>query len=132
MAKIKNFEEMKVWKDAAAIAVKVYRLCEGPRLSKDFGSKDQLRRAALSISNNIAEGFEYNNNSDFVRFLRYSKGSAGELRSNLHILRDAEVIGRDDFDDLRSELISISKELEGFIKYLRNFDSASKRSDNER
>jgi four helix bundle protein len=122
MSKIRNFEEMKVWKDAVSIAVKIYKLCVQPQLSKDFGAKDQLRRAAVSISNNIAEGFEYNNNKEFVKYLKYSKGSAGELRSNLYILREADMIDNKDYEGLKIELINISRELEGFIKYLRTFE----------
>jgi four helix bundle protein len=130
MSKIRNFEEMKVWKDSVSIAVKIYKLCMQPQLSNDFGAKDQLRRAAVSISNNIAEGFEYNNNKEFVKFLRYSKGSAGELRSNLFILREAEVIGASDYEGLKLELVNISRELEGFIKYLKTFErSREKKSE---
>jgi four helix bundle protein len=131
MSKIKSFEEMKVWKDSVNIAVKTYRLCSQPKLSRDFGARDQLRRAAVSISNNIAEGFEYNNNKEFVKYLRYSKGSAGELRSNLFILREAEVIGSSDYERLKIDLINISRELEGFIKYLKTFER-SKENKSER
>jgi len=113
---------MKVWKDSVSIAVKIYKLCTQRQLSSDFGAKDQLRRAAVSISNNIAEGFEYNNNKEFVKYLRYSKGSAGELRSNLYILREAEVIGSADYEGLKIELMNISREIEGFIKYLKTFE----------
>jgi four helix bundle protein len=113
------------------IAVKTYRLCSQPKLSRDFGARDQLRRAAVSISNNIAEGFEYNNNKEFVKYLRYSKGSAGELRSNLFILREAEVIGSSDYERLKIDLINISRELEGFIKYLKTFER-SKENKSER
>jgi four helix bundle protein len=132
MSRIKNFEDLKVWKDAAAIAIRIYRLCSTGQLSTDFGARDQLRRAAVSISNNIAEGFEYNNNKDFVKYLRYSKGSAGELRSNLYILAEAEIINLSDYQTLRDEIVNVSRELEGFIKYLKEFDlrkSTAKRSD---
>jgi four helix bundle protein len=71
------------------IAIEIYKISEKGNLSKDFGSRDQIRSSSTSISNNIAEGFEYNNNKDFIRFLRYSKGSSGELRSQLYILLNA-------------------------------------------
>ncbi|WP_230981343.1 four helix bundle protein [Echinicola salinicaeni] len=79
MVKISCFEELDVWRHAAQIGVDVYQIADKTPLSEDFKSRDQLIAAAISISNNIAEGFEYNNNKDFVRFLIYAKGSAGEV-----------------------------------------------------
>lgn len=95
------------------------------KLQKDFSSKDQLRRAAISISNNIAEGFEYNNNKSFIRFLLYSKGSAGELRSQLYVLREAGILGQDKFELLQNDLLKLSKSIEGFRKYLKKFEKDS-------
>jgi four helix bundle protein len=93
MAKIKQFEELEIWKIAVEIAVEVYLLCDSEPLKSDWGMKDQIRRAACSMSDNIAEGFEYNNNADFVRFLNYAKGSSGEFRNKLTILtRQAKLI----------------------------------------
>lgn len=74
MATYKNFEELDIWKDAIDLAEETYRLSFTGELSRDWGMKDQIRRSVASISNNIAEGFEYNNNRDFVKFLRYAKG----------------------------------------------------------
>lgn len=122
MAKIERFEDLEIWKDAIRIGVQIYKITEEGRLRKDFSAKDQLRRAAVSISNNIAEGFEYNNNKSFLRFLLYSKGSAGELRSQLYILKDASVIDEERFELLRNDLIKLSKNIEGFRKYLRDFE----------
>ena len=74
MANIHSFEELEIWKKAQAYAVIIYKLCD---------NNDKIKRAALSISNNIAEGFEYNNNNDFYRFLRIAKGSCGEVKNCL-------------------------------------------------
>ncbi len=82
MAKIERFEDLDLWKEATAIGVEIYKLTSSGKLMRDYSSKDQLRRAAISISNNIAEGFEYNNNRNFVRFLRFSKGSAGRTKKS--------------------------------------------------
>jgi four helix bundle protein len=89
MARIEKFEDLAVWKEAVAIGVDIYELTSHGKLEKDFGSRDQLRRSAISISNNIAEGFEYNNNKMFIKFLGYAKALAGELRSNLFVLNEA-------------------------------------------
>jgi four helix bundle protein len=83
MARIEWFEDLEIWKEAVAIGVDIYNLTSKGKLQNDFSIRDQLRRAAISISNNIAEGFEYNNNKVFIKFLGYAKASAGELRSNL-------------------------------------------------
>lgn len=122
MSKIKNFEELKVWKDSVAVGVRVYHLCTQGKLAKDFGAMYQLRRSASSISNNIAEGFEYNSNKAFVKYLKYSKGSAGELRSNLFLLKEANMIEDTDYQALHRDLVGISSELEGFIQYLKRFE----------
>ena len=84
MATIRSFEELDIWKKAQAYGVLIYDLTEkNEKIKRDFSFKDQVKRAALSISNNIAEGFEYNNNNDFYRFLRIAKGSCGEVRNCL-------------------------------------------------
>ena len=123
MAKIERFEDLEIWKEAVAIGVDIYHLTSGGKLEKDYSAKDQLRRAAISISNNIAEGFEYNNNKVFVKFLRYAKASAGELRSNLFVLKEAQVIAEGDNEKLQNKLLATSKNISGFIKYLKDFDS---------
>lgn len=121
MSKIERFEDLPIWREAVAIGVDIYGLTSKGKLEKDFSSKDQLRRAAISISNNIAEGFEYNNSGSFTRFLAYAKGSAGELRSNLYVLKEADVLSGEDYERLAIKLTSMSKSIKGFINYLRNF-----------
>jgi four helix bundle protein len=79
--KIERFEDLDIWKKSIELYVDIFVVIENSGLKNDFSAKDQLKRATLSISNNIAEGFEYENNLQFVRFLRYSKGSAGEIRN---------------------------------------------------
>ena len=93
---------------------------------KDYGLKDQLQRAALSISNNIAEGFEYNNNKDFIKYLRYAKGSTGEVRSMLNILLKLNLLPEDEFNNLYSKLIELSKQIKGFISYLMKYEKLKK------
>jgi four helix bundle protein len=84
MATVTSFEDLDIWKKAQEFAAMIYELCDSNlKISKDFSFKDQIKRAVLSISNNIAEGFEYSNNNDFVRFLRIAKGSCGEVRNCL-------------------------------------------------
>jgi four helix bundle protein len=108
MSKIERFEDLGIWKIANAIAVDIYFLCDKEPLKSDWGMKDQIRRAACSMSDNIAEGFEYNNNPDFIRFLNYAKGSSGEVRNKLIVLNKAEKIEDTVFQDLCSKSIEFS------------------------
>lgn len=92
-AKIKCFEDLVIWQKAQELAEKIYKLAESNKfIQKDFSLKDQLRSAALSISDNIAEGFEYNNNPDFYRFLRMAKGSCGEIRNKVRFIQRIKII----------------------------------------
>lgn len=131
MAKVERFEDLKVWQHAIEIGLKIYQLAEQIQVSKDFRSKNQLIGCAISISNNIAEGFEYNSNRQFVRYLAIAKGSAGELRSQLYLLLKAEKISQSDYEILYNDLIQISSEIKGFMKYLNEFEKRKKSDDND-
>jgi four helix bundle protein len=122
MAKIERFEDLDLWKDAVKMGVLIYKITEEGKMARDFSARDQLRRAAISVSNNIAEGFEYNNNKAFVRFLMYAKGSAGELRSQLFVLKEAGIIEENKFHPLWENALKLSRSIEGFRKYLRDFE----------
>ena len=120
MAKIETFEDSEIWNEAIDLYVEVYSKCENSSLKNDFSAKDQLKRATLSISNNIAEGFEYENNLQFMRFLRYSKGSAGEVRSMIHAFYRTKQIDEATHKKLIEDVILISKSIKNFLKYLSN------------
>jgi four helix bundle protein len=120
MAKIETFEDLEIWNKAIDLYVEVYSKCENSSLKNDFSAKDQLKRAILSISNNIAEGFEYENNLQFMRFLRYSKGSAGEVRSMIHAFYRTKQIDEATHKKLIEDVILISKSIKNFLKYLSN------------
>lgn len=120
MAKIETFEDLEIWNEAIDLYVEVYSKCENSSLKIDFSAKDQLKRATLSISNNIAEGFEYENNLQFMRFLRYSKGSAGEVRSMIHAFYRTKQIDEATHKKLIEDVILISKSIKNFLKYLSN------------
>jgi four helix bundle protein len=85
----------------------------------DFGLKDQFQRAAISIMNNIAEGFERNNNKEFIKFLRYSKCSAGEIRSMLYVALDLKYISAQSFQKNFNSAINIITQISNLIKYLK-------------
>jgi len=127
MSKIERFEDLEIWKIANSIVVEVYLICDNEPLKSDWGMKDQIRRAACSMSDNIAEGFEYNNNPDFIRFLNYAKGSSGEFRNKLTILNKADKIDDDVFSDLNSKSIEFSSKTKKFIDYLKKFEAEKKK-----
>ena len=88
MARITTFEDMDAWKEARVLANLIYDLSELRPFSRDFELYNQIRRAAVSILSNIAEGFERGGNREFLQFLSQAKGSAGELRAQLYLATD--------------------------------------------
>jgi four helix bundle protein len=129
MATINSFEGLNIWKQAQELGAMVYRLCDtNQKISKDFSFKDQIKRAVLSISNNIAEGFEYNNNADFHRFLRIAKGSCGEVRNCLLFSIKIEYTKLDEVEKEIELSISLSKQIGQLMKYLREKISQKKLS----
>ena len=121
MRKVERFEDLNVWKSAVQIASDIFKICATDKLRKDFSTKDQGQRAALSVSNNIAEGFEHDNPANFIRFLRYAKGSTNELRNQLFVLKQIDYVTDEFYEDKYVELILLSKQLASFIKYLKEF-----------
>ncbi|MFN3803104.1 four helix bundle protein [Belliella pelovolcani] len=126
MGNIQRFEDLEIWQKAIDIAVEVYHLADKGLLATDFKSRGQFIDAAISISNNIAEGFEYNSNRSFINFLRYAKGSAGEVRSQAFVLVRAGRISESEYQSLYIKLESISKEIKGFMKYLQDYENQKK------
>jgi 3-oxoacyl-[acyl-carrier protein] reductase len=116
---INRFEDMQVWKQARNLVRAVYEISNGNRFSKDFGLRNQITRAAVSIMSNIAEGFERKSNNEFIQYLFVAKGSAGELRSQLYAAYDLKYIDDEKFNELLISTEQISKSLSGFIKYLK-------------
>ena len=96
----KKFEEIEAWKLARELAREIYQLTRTVDFSKDWGLKDQIQRAAVSIGSNIAEGFGRRGNKEFVKFLWIAKGSAAEVQSQLYTVCDLSLITKGQFDDL--------------------------------
>ena len=86
----KSFEEFEVHKKAVLLTKQVFKLLNNSSLEKEFGFKDQIKRAVISITNNIAEGSEYNNNKQFIRYLKIAKGSCAEVRNMLLLAKELE------------------------------------------
>ncbi len=117
---ISKFEDIEAWQNARDLTKGIYEFCNEGRASKDFGYRDQVQRAAISVTSNIAEGFELNNNKEFVRYLKYSKGSCGEIRSLLIVASDLQYINEKKYVELSALSIKISSQIANFIKYLQS------------
>ncbi len=118
MGKFKSFEEINSWQKSRMFNKQIYQITENSNFKKDFDFIKQIRRASLSISSNIAEGFERNTDKEFIYFLYVAKASAGEVRSQLYLAFDLNYISKQEFEELIESITEISKLLSGFIKYL--------------
>ena len=118
--KNRNFREYKVWQDAVAYATQVYKVTSDMPWFEKKGLCDQLQRAAVSISSNIAEGAAKPTDADFARFLDTSLGSAYEVETQLLISKNVGYINDDLYQTLLRELIAIEKQLTAFINKVRN------------
>lgn len=118
MASVKKFEDLEVWQLSRQVCSEVYSLTSRGDFSRDYSLKDQIRRAAGSVMDNIAEGFDRGGNEEFKLFLLYSKGSTGEVKSQLYRALDNGYINQEAFENLYSQLENIGGKLTNLIKYL--------------
>lgn len=132
--KYERFEELPVWQSAIELAVTVYEMTEKPAFAKRYSLRDQIERASVSVSNNIAEGFERGTTQELLTFLYIARGSAGEVRSMLCLLE--HLPGFNDLEsgilNLKSKAESISKQLGAWIRTLRDSDRKGERYVNEK
>ncbi len=99
MAKVERFEDLKVWQSARELTSNIYELTRKKPFARDFGLRDQIQRAAVSVMSNIAEGFESRTRGVFVDLLGRAKGSAGEVRRQLYVARDLKYIEKEQFEE---------------------------------
>ncbi len=118
MATIKRFEDIQAWKKARVLTKEIYLVTGAGEFSRDFGLRDQIRKASVSSMSNIAEGFERGGNKEFIQFLANAKGSTGEVRSQLYVALDARFIDQPRFDQLYQQAEETSKLIAGFMRYL--------------
>ena len=114
-----SFEDLKVYKTTVNFTAQVYDLLKKSPLKEDFAMVDQVRRATISISNNISEGFERETDKELIRFLYFSKGSAGEVRNLLNLKEEIGYFKAEELVDYKKQVINISKQLANYIKYVK-------------
>ena len=131
--KYERFEELPVWKTATGLALGVYQLTKDRFFNQPGDLRDQLRRASLSVSNNIAEGFERGSTAELLAFLYIARGSAGETRSMLHFVERFPEAGhlKSQISDLRSLAESCSRQIRAWADDLQNTDIKGQRHLNE-
>ncbi len=132
--KYARFEDLPVGKDAVSLARQIYELTAFDVFRKHAGLRDQLERAGLSISNNVAEGFERGSTNELLAFLYIARGSAGEVRSMLHVLEGWKTCNNLKFQisDLRKKSENISKQIYGWVETLKNSNIKGQRHLNEK
>lgn len=118
MATIKSFEDIDFWQKARALSNEIYAKTLEGSFSRDFSLRDQINRSSGSVMDNIAEGFERGGNKEFIQFLSYSKGSCGEVRSQLVRAKDRKHLSDEDFEQLLTKAIEVGKQIGGFMNYL--------------
>lgn len=116
----KSFEEFEVHKKGIILTKKVFKILNKSSIEKEFGFKDQLKRAVISVTNNIAEGSEYNNNKQFIRYLKIAKGSCAEVRNMLILARELEFCSNEEIQESLILSIEISQNISNFVKYLNS------------
>ncbi|HNT30419.1 MAG TPA: four helix bundle protein [bacterium] len=125
--KVTKFEDLKIWQASLAITKRIYDVSALGEFGRDYRLRDQIRGAIISVSSNIVEGFEKNNNNEFIRFLRIAKGSAGEARNQLYIAKAIDYIDEKSFAGINEMLEELAGQIGALIVYLQK-NKAGKRS----
>ena len=125
---LQNFEELIIWQEARKLCTRIY--ADFKRI-RDYGFNDQIQRAAVSIMNNIAEGFDRSkiskDNKQFISFLNIASGSCGEVKSMLYLAQDLNYLSQEEAEKLRSECISISAKITGLVMTLQDNNGKNNR-----
>lgn len=119
MGTVRDFEELDCWQQSRVLVNRIYRITRAGDFANDWGLRDQICRAAVSVMSNIAEGFERNADTQFAQYLNIAKGSLGEVRAQLYIARDQGYIDDATFKSLTDMSVKTGKTIGGLIAYLR-------------
>jgi four helix bundle protein len=115
-----TFESLRVWHEARNLCVRIYALTRAKAFSRDFALSDQIRRAAVSVMSNIAEGCERGGKAEFIRFLAISKGSLAELRCQLYIAEDATYASPSEVSELRRKALVLSRQIDALMTRIKS------------
>jgi four helix bundle protein len=121
-----NFEDLRVWQTARTLTNAIYEHTDTGAFSKDFGLRDQIQRAVVSIMSNVAEGFESRTQSQFIHYLGQAKASAGEVRCQLYVANDQDYLTEAEFEELYDQAEKVARQLYRLIQHLDDADNASR------
>ncbi len=127
MAKIEKFEDIEGWQRARQLTKAIYAITSKGKFARDFGLRDQIQRAAVSVMSNIAEGFDRGGNRELIQFLYIAKGSAAEVQAQLYVALDTQYISQEQFNQLYDLAGDTSRLLGGFIRYLKNAEAKGRK-----
>lgn len=113
MSKSEQFEQLVAWQKARVLTKRIYEVTQDGAFMRDFGLRDQIRRAAVSVMSNIAEGYDRNSPAEFARFLAIAKGSCAEVRSQLYVALDVAYLTEEQFQELMSAAMEVSRIISG-------------------
>jgi four helix bundle protein len=119
MATFRRFDEIEAWQKARELTKLVYEVSSQGAFAKDFGLRDQIRRASVSVMANIAEGFERDGTGEFIQFLAVAKASAAEVLSHAYVALDQDFISKETFDRLTAKTSEVGRMLAALMTYLR-------------
>jgi four helix bundle protein len=124
-----QFEDIPVWQAGIDLSVQVFELTDNPLFRSKGDIANQIQRAALSVPNNIAEGFERGSTAELINFLYYARGSAGEVRSICHVMLRLRALGdyKSQIAEIKEQAISVSRQLGGWLKSLKESDLPGQR-----
>jgi four helix bundle protein len=124
--KIRKFEELECWQEARRMCRSIYSYTRRSRFVKDFRLSDQMRGAAISVMNNISEGFDSNSNKEFIRYLTYSRRSCSEVQACLYVAMDQAYINEKEFRAAYKHGEKVRKIIDGLIRHLRKSQRANR------
>ena len=119
MGTLRRFEDIEGWQRARELTRAIYQCTRQGAFARDYGLRDQVRRAATSVMSNIAEGFERSGTGEFIQFLAIAKGSVAEIESHLYVALDQAYIAEEEMEELRSLTTPTKSLIAGFMHYLR-------------
>ena len=117
--KIERFEDIQAWQEARKLTNEVYRATHEITFRKDWGLREQIQNASISVMANIAEGFDRQSKKEFTKFLYYASGSASEVQSHLYVALDQHYISKERFLNMYDQAKTTKKLINGFISYLK-------------
>lgn len=116
--KIVRFEDIEAWKEARILTKMIYEVTKKAAFSRDFGLKDQIQKASVSVLSNIAEGFDSQSKAGFIKFLIYARGSTSEVKSQSCVALDQGFVNQEEFDVIYEQASKVARLVNGFIRYL--------------